>query len=641
MSPFSISCLTCKARLRVRDLSAVGQILACPKCGSMVEVVAPADEPSAALTTPPVASLPAHAVGHSSSFDDIESLVAPPPLPASAPSGAPQSVEMPASEMPLLPAASNGLPRWLLVAGGVFVVGGAIVLGRWLSGGAAAETPNVAVAVEPVAAPVSAVAASPSPALPASSDSETKPAPAVKLASPAAPVQVNTPAAPDPFGPPAPSAPSTVAPVAPAAVASPSRATPTTPATAPVAPPALSNTPSTVVPMPPLPTPTGTDSPPPPPANPPPAPPAVASSQRPADKLPTIDVAARLQDKMPAISFPNVPLAQFVGVLTQISTVPISFDIDAVRAAGVDPFAPVKVDQADATMAEVLEATLAARGLGYVVVGQHLVITDTRRRPDALETTRYSVADFSPAERTALAELVSQAIEPPSWSSRGGVGSARIDKGDLVVMQTVMLQREVAILLGKLRTARRGPASPPAADSRFKVESRARLATSQLEQQIVLNVRQPTPLGRIADQLHTKTGMQFLFDSPALYAAGRWSQSLGTLATEGEPLAAALARLLGPLGLTFRVVDERTVEVTSPAALAARRELEVYRVDDLSRLRGGADKLLASLVAECPTLVTTSASLVLDPTTGLVVAWQPQPVQRQLEAWLDEQRQPK
>lgn len=42
MTSFSIECATCKAKLRVRDASAIGQIFACPKCGSMVLVQAPA-----------------------------------------------------------------------------------------------------------------------------------------------------------------------------------------------------------------------------------------------------------------------------------------------------------------------------------------------------------------------------------------------------------------------------------------------------------------------------------------------------------------------------------------------------------------------------------------------------------------------
>jgi hypothetical protein len=38
---FAITCLTCQARLNVRNEAAIGQILTCPKCGSMVEVVPP------------------------------------------------------------------------------------------------------------------------------------------------------------------------------------------------------------------------------------------------------------------------------------------------------------------------------------------------------------------------------------------------------------------------------------------------------------------------------------------------------------------------------------------------------------------------------------------------------------------------
>ena len=41
VEPFSITCTTCQARLRVRDASAIGQILGCPKCGSMVMVQPP------------------------------------------------------------------------------------------------------------------------------------------------------------------------------------------------------------------------------------------------------------------------------------------------------------------------------------------------------------------------------------------------------------------------------------------------------------------------------------------------------------------------------------------------------------------------------------------------------------------------
>lgn len=41
MELFTLQCTTCQARLKVKDESAIGDIVACPKCGSMVQIVPP------------------------------------------------------------------------------------------------------------------------------------------------------------------------------------------------------------------------------------------------------------------------------------------------------------------------------------------------------------------------------------------------------------------------------------------------------------------------------------------------------------------------------------------------------------------------------------------------------------------------
>lgn len=53
---FSITCTTCQARLKVRDPSAIGAILSCPKCESMVQVIPPPGWTMPAVVAPAVAS---------------------------------------------------------------------------------------------------------------------------------------------------------------------------------------------------------------------------------------------------------------------------------------------------------------------------------------------------------------------------------------------------------------------------------------------------------------------------------------------------------------------------------------------------------------------------------------------------------
>ena len=103
MEPFVIRCATCKAKLKVRDVSAVGQILACPKCRSMVLIEPPMEGPLGlpAGTSPrPSTSSPAPRVrrGHDSSeetvsgaYDDLEQLVSPTAAPPASPNVVPNA----------------------------------------------------------------------------------------------------------------------------------------------------------------------------------------------------------------------------------------------------------------------------------------------------------------------------------------------------------------------------------------------------------------------------------------------------------------------------------------------------------------------------------------------------------------------
>ena len=52
---FKITCVTCRAGLSVRNESIIGQIVACPRCGSMVEIVSPGEpgDPPAEPEGPP------------------------------------------------------------------------------------------------------------------------------------------------------------------------------------------------------------------------------------------------------------------------------------------------------------------------------------------------------------------------------------------------------------------------------------------------------------------------------------------------------------------------------------------------------------------------------------------------------------
>ena len=67
-----------------------------------------------------------------------------------------------------------------------------------------------------------------------------------------------------------------------------------------------------------------------------------------------VDVEARLADKLRGIEFPDTPLFQFLAELSQMSTIPISLDADALAEMGLS---------ADATVSVALKETTVAEGL--------------------------------------------------------------------------------------------------------------------------------------------------------------------------------------------------------------------------------------------------------------------------------------
>eukprot|EP01047_Picozoa_sp_COSAG01_P107763 COSAG01_NODE_36746_length_513_cov_0.664251_2_plen_91_part_01 len=78
MQPFSLICKSCAARLKVTKASAVGQLLACPKCGTMLHVTPPegwSPPPSQSDSQISAENLDEAAVAGKGDFEDIEDLL--------------------------------------------------------------------------------------------------------------------------------------------------------------------------------------------------------------------------------------------------------------------------------------------------------------------------------------------------------------------------------------------------------------------------------------------------------------------------------------------------------------------------------------------------------------------------------------
>ncbi|HJT35013.1 MAG TPA: DUF1559 domain-containing protein [Pirellulales bacterium] len=354
------------------------------------------------------------------------------------------------------------------------------------------------------------------------------------------------------------------------------------------------------------------------------------------------DIAARLDDRIPEIEYKRT-LSGLIELLSQISTVPITLDIEALSAAGVKPDARVAIKLANATVGEVLSAAIEPYDLRYVIVGRHVVVTDRRRGEEERSTVRYDVGDLATSAPAGLAELealLTRFVVPTSWQEAGGTGAIEQKDRTLVIEQTEPIQRQVADLLDRLRLARGLPASRGEQRS-ATLATRFSRANAMLAVPITATFREPTPLKQIAAHLETAAGIKIVFDGAALAEAGLSPTLAATLSATNKPLAATLDELLGPLKLTYRIVDAKTLEFTTLSEARDELEIEFYPVKKLLAADGSDDELMERIRKEVAHAtwddVGGAATMAFDGPSSCLIVSQSQPVQRELEAWLAKQ----
>jgi hypothetical protein len=630
MNPFSVTCPTCEARLKVRNREAIGQILACPKCDSMVLVAPPPgwkDTPVETAARPPVGDAGAP-VASAAQSDAVTTPITFTPAEETASPG-PANSEPQAASFVEAPDATNGEPLrwpmapqeatarkvlWWSVAGGIAAVVVAAAVGAWLLGGDD-DTTSEAIQFAPIEAPPAGVAAvEPEPSL-ADSPAEDSALPAGEVDDPAgesiaAPAE-QPPRSPDDWSP---LEPATI-PVEASAEPSPDLVAmaprpefsqdergddPIPPAPGEIPPPApgtmflgdgagrggVNPENSELAP------PDGATDPPladaasaRPPADAAAPPPPLDEPPRDVRRIPggsetvrwTTDPAEALEITIPRIAFRDVTLLDLSETLTSVLGSPVSLDLEGLKTLGLDARHRASADMTDATAADMLTSALAPLKLTYVP--RHGQVLVTAADPTAMLNVSFKIDDLvgdKIEDAQSLGRLVQSFVAPESWEPQAGPGKLETRPGELVVTQNRNVQFELLTFLEKLRIARRLPTVSSVPADRFDMTPRRAAARQALARPVTLMFHEPTPLLDVLRAIENGAGVLIVVDWGSAGRADVTPATLLSCTLTERSSEAALSDLLGPLGLGWSAFDGRTIQVLSQEDAADRSELEFY-----------------------------------------------------------------
>lgn len=366
----------------------------------------------------------------------------------------------------------------------------------------------------------------------------------------------------------------------------------------------------------------------------------------PEGNLPAVNVTARLQDPIARIQLQQVPLKSALHIVSQMSTIPISIRYEGLQHAGVSLAQPVSVDLQSTDVAGFLNTILGPNKLGFEIVDSGLVVAKASRADGSLRRDGYRVGDLLnvKTDSRVFGKMVQHVVLPNSWKNKGGKGRLAWKDDVLYVEQKEPAHYQILLFCERLRKARGLKKASRYPDELFRLQSPGQFAGDKLrERRVSVNAHKPTLLVDILNRIAGEIDCEVLIDWQALRERGWGSDADAILVVRQTPVFEALDELLRPMRLTYRILDAGTLEVTTEAAELTRGEIAMYPVRDLLRHGYRGASLMQRLQAEIGDAYFSkgggTGSLMIDPVSQHLIVHLPQSRQLMVAQLLSEWRQ--
>jgi len=297
----------------------------------------------------------------------------------------------------------------------------------------------------------------------------------------------------------------------------------------------------------------------------------------------TRDLKQQLDQQTRAVRFQDVPLVDFLRSMTTLSGVPISLDPAALEQTANTANVPVSVAKVNGTTIEILREALGPVGMMPVLDKQVVRITTQRLEDSELTTASLFVGDLLDAGETQLdlANFVATLCEPTTWISAGGLGTIAVEGDRLHVSNTRLATIRTMILLEKIRTARSLPPRNKIPSRLTSLEPRWHALSRQLRKPIDIDLWQESTFVEIVTAMELASDLRILIDWPALVGQGFEPSTVASLYVRDTSLEEALQELLRDRNLHVVPIDSETVQITTSAIKTNRKYVEFYSFKQL------------------------------------------------------------
>ena len=288
---------------------------------------------------------------------------------------------------------------------------------------------------------------------------------------------------------------------------------------------------------------------------------------------PAPEMLKNLKTKLQDIQLKETSLQNAIAMLSRLSATNISLDHAALIRTGLSPETMINYQGQNSTIDEILAQLLEPLGLAYIPSGESLFITvPDFTDQDLLEET-YAFDAFEPElSAEAMANIIRTFIAPDSWESAGGEATISRQNHQLRITQTKAGHSATRRLLTKLQGVHDTP--------EIKSATRTHNPTKDdpLAQIITYGTRQPLSLASFLRQLSSRIDQNIVLDELALLRSGISSDQLIEVELKKWPLQDLLKETFTRFGLALEIMDDHTIVVTSESRGQSSMVLRIYAI---------------------------------------------------------------
>ena len=328
----------------------------------------------------------------------------------------------------------------------------------------------------------------------------------------------------------------------------------------------------------------------------------------------------------------GISLARAARTLTLLSGVPVAVDTRQLSMMGLPANPTLQLALKDETTLSAAEKIAELAGAKAAVVGDGIFISlPADEKNTAIKIAFPNVGDLTDEEKQRFLNSIQALIAPDIWTRPEAPATISFEGETISLNASLGVQRHVQMLIERINAAAELAADPGNEKAAATVTSRWSASKGLRSEPSRWTIGPELTLANFLNRIERKNGLTVIVDWPAVLAAGWTPLTMVPGELVETKVGDAIHQLAKAMNLKIVGIDAKTLQLTTSEVANGIQDLEVYPLLTDWAAETAPTELEQLIFNALGRQVQTSfIRVVYEPKCSCIIVVAPQPIQRQV-----------